>query len=342
MVGMIVASYSIPQLLLRIPAGILFDSISKKKPLLITGIVLASLGAVGLGLSHDPWLIFWSRSVTGIASSTWVCFIIYFIAYHPQKEAGKAISILNFVLLSAMVIATFSGGFIAQQFGYSNTFFVAALLGIIALVCVLFTSEPSIVRSDGFSRKSFLSIVTYTPLIIVSLMGFLNTYADFSVIFGFLPIYGTQIGATSADLGIISTLSLGASAISSLFAMRLVKLRSASFTIMLGAILVGLTILAIPWIRDVTVLKIVMIFSGLGRGLLMVLLMSLSISGVPHHQQATAMSFFQTIYALGMVIGPLLSGFIADYFGLNPVFYLAAALSFILALLAYLPVVRKL
>jgi MFS family permease len=342
MVGLIVASYSIPQLFLRIPIGILFDSITRRKPLIIIGILLASLGALGLGLSYSPWLIFWSRVITGIASSTWVCFIVYFIAFHPQKDAGKSISILNFVLLSAMVLATFSGGFIAQHFGYSVTFLGAAVLGLIALIAFLFTGEPLMIRTEGFSVKTFISIITHRPLILIALMGFLNSYADWSVIFGFLPVYGAKIGASSADLGIITTLSLGASAVASLFVMQLVKWSSASFALMLGAALLGITVLIVPWITDISILKVVMIIGGLGRGFLMTLLMSLSISGIPHQKQATAMSFFQAINALGMVIGPLSSGFIANSFGLNPVFYMAAAISFVLAVIAYLPIVRRL
>ena len=51
LVGMIIASYALPQVFLRILIGVWFDMSVKRKPIVAAGIVMASVGAVGLGLA---------------------------------------------------------------------------------------------------------------------------------------------------------------------------------------------------------------------------------------------------------------------------------------------------
>lgn len=49
MVGIIIASYALPQFLLRIPIGVWSDALGRRKPFVAGGIVMASVGALGLG-----------------------------------------------------------------------------------------------------------------------------------------------------------------------------------------------------------------------------------------------------------------------------------------------------
>ena len=50
------------------------------------------------------------------------------------------------------------------------------------------------------------------------------------------------------------------------------------------------------------------------------------------------MGFFQAIYALGMLLGPLVSGLLADHFGLPVIFYFASAICLLVIGMAFLPV----
>ena len=100
--------------------------------------------------------------------------------------------------------------------------------------------------------------------------------------------------------------------------------------------------LIVPLIHDVSLLKVDMLINGLGRGSLLTVLMSLSIQSIPPQQRATAMGIFQATYAVGMLAGPLASGFLASSSGLAAVFYLSTFCCLVTAAIAYLPVVRRL
>ena len=341
MVGIIVAAYAIPQMLFRIPIGVLFDIITRRKFLIAGGIMMSSVGAMGLCLAPSALLLFFARGITGIGAAAWVTFTVYFAAYYPQKSIRRAIGIINFVQGTALVTATYCGGVVAETHGYSFTFFGAALLGAIALIALLATKEPFIKPIKQDFWQSFTGIAVRPLLILVSFMGILSQFANWAGLFGFIPVYGAQIGASSTDLGTIIMIALASSAVAALTVVQLAKRCGNSFTIFLGAILMGGAILIVPAIRQVSLLEVSMVIYGLGRGILATILMSLSIQAISPRQRATAMGIYQATYAVGMFLGPFVSGYVADNFGIINVFYLSALFCLIIASMAYLPIIKK-
>jgi len=341
MVGTVLSAYAIPQILLRIPIGIWSDRLGRRKPLVVGGIIFTSLGALGLGLSTTTWFLFLSRMTTGIGAAAWVVFPLYFTAYYSPNDSGKAIGLINFIRSVALIAATVGGGFIAEEFGLSQPFFIAALLGVIALFALLFTKELPVRRVQTASQRGFLSVATRPLLLVVSIMAILLLFTTFTGVFGFIPIYATEIGASSSELGLITMINLGFSALGALGAAWAWERWGYRSTIIGSALLIGGSLLAVPFITAVPVLMIVQVSYGVGSGVLMTLFMVLSIRGLPQEQQATAMGVFQAIYAIGMFAGPLTSGFLGSELGLSTAFYLAALLSLLIAVLAFLPVFSR-
>jgi predicted MFS family arabinose efflux permease len=135
--------------------------------------------------------------------------------------------------------------------------------------------------------------------------------------------------------------SLGTSAIASLGAAWLLRRFGNSGAIFIAAVLLGFSIIVVPSIRSVPFLQGIMVFNGLGRGLTGTIFMTIAVWAVAPQNRATAMGVYQASYAIGMVSGPLISGFAADNLGLSVVFYLSAAICALMAALAWLPALRQ-
>jgi len=302
---------------------------------------MVSAGALGLGLAPNPWILFWSRAITGIGAATWVTFSVYFISYYSREDTRRAIGIINFVQRSGVLAATLFGGLIAERWTPGHTFWGAALLGGIALLALLSAHGPDTVQTEPVSWRRFRKVATFPPLLMASLLGILSLFAVFGCLFGFVPVYAVQIGASSAELGVITMISIAASAIAAMAVVQLSKIRSNSFIVLLGSIVLGISTLAITLVDDVNLLKAVMTVYGLGAGMLSTILMSIAVQYVGSGQRATAMGIYQATYAVGMFLGPLVSGFLADNLGLGAVFYLSASLCLIVAAMAFLPVLAR-
>jgi len=341
LVGVVIASYALPQMLLRIPLGVWFDTLGRRKPLVAVGIVMALAGALGLGLSPNTWFLCLSRATAGIGAATWVIFTVYFTSYYPRESTGRAIGVINFVCGMAHVVSTSCGGVIAEVWGFGHAFFGAALLAVVSLLALSFAREPVTRPDETASRHNFIRVATQPVLLTVSFLGILSHFAGFAGTFGFIPVYGAKIGASSADLGIITMLAVGSAAVAALAAAHIAERWGNTFAIVLGAALVGMAMVAVPFVRSLSLLGAVQVVNGLGGGVLRTTLMTLSIKSVAPQQRATAMGVYQAMYAVGMLSGPLVSGVLADSLGLSSIFYLFASLSVVIIGIACLPILPR-
>ena len=341
MVGAVISSYAIAQLLLRIPIGVVADALGRRKPLVAGGIVAASVGALGLGLAPNPWFLFLGRAFAGVGAATWVAFAVFFVSYYPRDRTARAIGIISFVNGVALVAATSAGGVIAQVWGFGPTFFVAGLLGIVALVALLPTREPVKYRAQAVSWRGLLRVATHPLLLTVSFMSILLHFVQHASVFSFIPVYAVEIGASRADLGVITMLALSSAALAALGTVYMVERWGYHVTILLGSVLLGTALLSVPFVQRVYLLEVVQLVNGMSRGLLQTAFMALSISAVAPEQRAMAMGVYQALYAVGTLLGPLVSGFLADSLGLASVFYMCALLSLVMGGMAYLRIIPR-
>jgi MFS family permease len=340
-VGTVLSAYAIPQVLLRIPIGIWSDRLGRRKPLVAAGVIFTSLGALGLGLAKTPWLLFLARMTAGVGAATWVVFPVYFTEYYPTNDSGRAIGIINFVRNMALIAATAGGGLIAEKLGLRSPFFFAALLGILALPALLGTRESPIPKVRVSFWENFRPVVTRPLLITVSCMAILHTFTIFTGIFGFIPVYASELCASNSELGFIAMINLGFTALGSLNATWAWQRLGYRVTIFWSALFIVASFIATPFISTVNVLMVAQIPFGLGAGILSTIFMNLSIQGLPQEQQATAMGVFQAVYAIGMLAGPIISGFLGTIRSISDVFFLAGAVSLLIAALSFLPVFSR-
>jgi len=341
LVGIIIASYALPQLLLRIPIGLYFDSLTRRKPLVAGSLILCSVGALGLAIAPGPAALAIARAATGIGASGWVVFTVFFTGYYPTDSSARAIGTINAVNQAALVVATGSGGMVAEAAGFAACFLIAAALAMAGLVVLLLAREPVAPTRTQAESTRFVSVATHPLLVAAALMALLLQFANFASVFGFVPVYGSRIGASSSELGVITMLTLGASGIAAYVSVRLAERTGYTAALVVGAAVLGVSLLLVPYSPTPMWLALVQFVSGFGRGMLATLLMALSIRSAAAGTRATAMGVYQAVYAIGMIAGPVASGLIADAVELAMVFQVSAVLSLAIGVLALLPVVRS-
>jgi len=156
-----------------------------------------------------------------------------------------------------------------------------------------------------------------------SFLSILAQSAYSSSAFGFTPILAQQLGASKEDLGILLFFYLLPNFLATLLSGTVIRLYLADRLILIaGFLLISIALFITPIVDRLSLLKVIQAVNGAGLGLLFPLLTSLSIQSVSREQQATAMGFFQSLYAVGMTVGPILSGVAAQRWGLSSVFIL--------------------
>jgi MFS family permease len=304
-------------MLLRIPLGIFSDKIGKRKIFIILGILFSFFSSLGMGFFKIPKTLLIFRSMSGVAATAWVTFVVLFSSYFEGEDAPKAVGFIMSITTLGQVSGTFAGGIITEQFGYKATFIIASISAVIGIVTSFGITERKPVTSQPLKLESLIETIKNRELILFSFLAILVQFINFSTVYGFTPVAAKQIGANDFQLGLLTTLSaipgVLAAALSGAFFMEKLGKRK---TLLIGFAVTSLTCIAIPYIKDLKILYATQIIGGFCRGGLIPLLMGLSIKNIDGNKRATATGFFQAAYGIGMFIGPVITGVLGDTKGL--------------------------
>ena len=324
MVGIVIASYAIGQILFRIPIGVGSDIIGRK-PFAVLALVFSALGAIWLAMSPDPWSLFAARTLTGVAAAGWVAISVLFASHYPAANTSRAMAIIMSVNTLSLVTATFVGGLVAEYLGNNSTFYGAAGIGFAGALLLLTAPEPRIVSTTRYSVSTLLGILKTPLLLRVSAIAITLQFVTFGVNFGFLPIHAENLGASKSEIGYITTAGLLAAVAGTAVSAWVSNRWGPTVAVIAAAVatLISLVIMSIT--TDLITLGGLQTLNGFGRGMMNTVLISMALASAPVAIRATAMGSYQALYAIGMLLGPAASGPIAAAFGIEMVFWAAAA-----------------
>jgi MFS family permease len=165
-------------------------------------------------------------------------------------------------------------------------------------------------------------------VVAASVVAALGQFAFWVTVNGFTPIYAVRLGASPETLGLLTMVSLIPYALAPMLgdSLRALHVRERHL-VFAGYLVVAAATLAIPFIHSIPMLMLSQGIGGIGRGVVFPALMSCAIEAVAPGERATAMGFFQAVYALGMTLGPWIAGALVAGVGLGGVFVLTAALT---------------
>jgi len=196
MIGLVVGSYGLTQLLLRIPLGILSDRLAARRPFVLFGFAAASLSGIGLALSRHPADMLLARATAGIAASSWVASTVLFASFFPPTEAVRATSIMSFASSSGQMVATLGGGYIADAWGTRTPFLVGAVIAVAGMLAIGATKEKTAGRDPAPSFRQIVDVLTLPSLLAVSAVAAIVQYASFAT--SFAGNHRGRAGYTSA------------------------------------------------------------------------------------------------------------------------------------------------
>ena len=327
MVGLVVASYAIAQLLLRIPIGVAADVLGRRKPFAAGSLACCAAGAVGLALSPDPWTLFAARSVVGVGAAGWVAISVLYTSYYPPRLTLHALSRLMTINTAGLLAATFAGGLVSEHLGTGTAFYAAAAIGAAGTALLLVAREPASRRGGSYSAATFARVARTPLLLLAGSIGILVQFVTFGCSYGFAPVYAERIGASDAEVGYVTTAMLFTQVLGTMATTRIVDRCGNRAALFLASIPVALSMALVPLTASVWTLMALQGLGGLGRGLANTVLISLSLRAIAPEDRATGMGVYQAIYAAGMFAGPAASGYLAQAAGLDAVFWLATAVS---------------
>jgi predicted MFS family arabinose efflux permease len=337
LIGLVLGSYGFVQILIRLPLGIWSDRLGVRKPFLIAGFVTTTLSCLLFLIpGHWGWPLA-GRAMSGVSASTWVGFTVLFASYYPKEEATRAMGTISFLTVIGQLAGMAVSGFLAQGFGWNATFMAGAAAGVLGLLLALTIYEPQADPDRAPMRGKDLASVMKSPMLLkVAVLSILAHSILFITMFGFTPSQAIQLGADKSGITLLSVFFMVPHAITAILSGKVFAPRYGPWnTALVGFAISGLCTLAIPFVPSFAALCATQAVNGFAQGLHMPLLLGLAIQEIEPAKRATAMGFYQAVYALGMFSGPFVAGWLNESYGLSGGFYLGASVGLFAAVLTF-------
>lgn len=335
-IGVITGSYGVAQVLLRVPLGVWADRLGLYKPFVLAGCVLALVSALVLIMAQGPSGLLAGRTLAGMAATCWLAFMVLYGSYFPQA-ASLAVIIMSTIVNMSTLVGQSAGPYIASFLGIRWIFYISAALGLAATVLVLFAPEQRQLSEKRFpSVAELLRVCTNQTLVLISLLAAIAAYLQLAGASTFVNYWAQQhLSATSVQLGILALFYGVPAVVATLFAgIWLVPRTGTRFIVVTGFFVSALTIAVVPELADIQTLYWTQAISGVASGLLIPPLISFVLVLVPAGRSAAALGFFQSTLAIGMILGPIITGFIADSVGLSKGFLVMGVLALVGSVIA--------
>ena len=327
--GMIVGSYGLTQMLLRIPLGIMSDVLKKRKLFVIIGFMLSIVSSAGLtfsallaGRSSVPeglaYAVLVFRAMSGMMAATWVNFSVLYASSYKGNQVAAAMSRIIVPQCGSQILAMLLGAQLAGYFGEIWAFALASAAGITGLIVVLHVKEQP-PAGDSMTVKGFLEVAGNRQLIAGTVLAAVYQLVVWATVQGFVQNWARDvIGLATAQLGFLSVANL-------LPNMILARFSGTVFAPKLGrkpVLVIGFTAMAVacflyPRTSSLASLLAVQALLGSGVGMIMPLTMAGAIETVPDAKRGAAMGIYQAVYGIGMFAGPVIGGFVIEKFGEN-------------------------
>ncbi|MBN2048359.1 MAG: MFS transporter [Anaerolineaceae bacterium] len=323
MVGVVVSMYGLWQAVLRFPLGIASDMLGRRKPFMIIGILFSALGAFVMMRAQGAAGLIIGRGITGFSAATWVLLMVGFSGLFPPEQSIRAAAILNVVNSIGRMIATGLNGTLNQIGGYSLPFLLAIGASVLSMLLILPIHDPTRAPRK-VDLGALKKLATRADILLPSLLAALFQFVTWAAIFGYIPIIARDFGASEQQISLLTTMNIGVGVLGNLLLAMLIDRVGATRLLYLSVILTSLALVLIAVAQSFWMVAVVVFIMGLA-GIGVATLMGSSIRYVEEKDRSTAMGLHQAVYGFGMFFGPYLSGYMAEAFGAQGMFWVIVA-----------------
>jgi MFS family permease len=314
LIGVILASYYLVQMVVSPHWGRLSDRIGRKPVLLLCGATSAA-SMVVYALGHNTWWMFASRLAAGFGAANVVVAQAYIADTTPESDRAPALGRVNAAVSAGLVLGPVIGGFLAARGGnflLGMTAAAASGIGVLWILVGVPHQAPTTAAPVVHSRPRALlqGNPALVRLVAVAVVGWF-ALASLEGTFGRLIQH--NLGFGQMEFGLLLGLEAGVACMQGVFyqpisqRMNGANLLRASY----GMQAVGLGLM--PFAPGLWALILLSILFGVGLGIAGPTINGMASGLTTSDRQGELFGLLQSCRAMGFLVGPILGGVLFDW-----------------------------
>lgn len=306
--------------------GKLANKFGRKNLLLLGWLFAIPIPFILINATSWNWVIF-ANILLGINQGlAWSSTVVMKIDLVGEKDRGLAMGINEFAGYFAVGVVAFLTGVIAQKYGVTPyPFYLGIGISIFGLLLTLFfvndtrkfvNIEQKTTVTDKLGNVFLETSFKDKTLSSITQAGLVNNLND-GMLWGLLPIMLLSLNYNAKSIGIIAAIYPAVWGVGQLFTGKMADIYPKKNMLFWGMLLQGVAILLIPYFYSFYQLVTIATILGLGTALVYPTFLSAIADATSPKQRAESIGVFRLWRDLGYAIGAIISGIIADLFGVE-------------------------
>ena len=259
----------------------------------------------------------------------WISYTVLFSSYYKKEELSRAMGTITAFNNGGILLGFAAGSLASEALGIPALFWLSFGSGIAGFVVALFIKESGGVEAPP-TIKELLSSIKNKRLIVFAIAAAVLQAVHMSTAMSFTSDVAKTLSTSDWQIGVCSMVYMAFCVASSYFAGSKAAARIGA-KVLMPALFAFMAIYCVfvPFAPSMWVLLVLQVIGGTGNAALFSLLMTGAMQGVEQRKRSTAMGFFQAVYGVGMTLGPMLTGAVADGMGMTAAYFTMAAFAVI-------------
>jgi DHA1 family multidrug resistance protein-like MFS transporter len=327
-VGMIIASFNIARVFANPISGRLSDRWGRK-PFIVSGLFLYAVVSICYILATDINDLILVRFLHGLTSVLVVPVAMALAAdIAPDNKLARYMGTLNMAVMLGLGVGPMLGGIIRDTLGMNAAFYAMGILALFTVIGVMLLIPNDRIGSESKIKKAAAPIKDLLKHRVALGLFFLRLFvaSGQGSVYTFLPLLGIDMGITSSEVGIILGVNIFLIAVLQRACAGIADRSDPRVLIILGTIISGITVLAMPYAKGFGTILALNIVMGASNGIATPAGFVLTGKVGRKLGMGSIMGLTDAGWSLGMIISPIFSGIVMDSLGLPSIFFIGGVL----------------
>lgn len=319
-----------------------------RKPMLLRASFGMAVIICSMGFVQNVYQLIGLRLLQGVITGYSTACTTLIATQTDTKHAGWALGTLSTANISGSLIGPTIGGFIAENFGLQNSFFITGALLLIAFITTALFVRESFTREDKktLSAKEVWNVIPEKSLTITMCVTFFVLTVALYSVEPIITVYITQLSSNTSHVAMLAGMVFSASGLANIIAAPILGKLSdkigAQKVMVVALVAAGFIFIPQAFVENPWQLMGLRFLLGLATGGLIPSVNVLVKRITPDSLTGRVFGFTMSAGYLGVFGGSILGGQVAAVWGIRYVFFITSALLLINAVWVYCTVYKKL
>ncbi len=331
--GLMGALRNIVYTVMTLTVGYLLDRFERIR--IYLGFMFVGVAVVALfGLMTQlALLIAWSSLLGLVSAAFWVTASTLTANISPPEKLSQSMGRYNLSWIIGFVVGPTAGGYIVGAYGYQVLFLCLSAVIVTSITIILWKIRPAIkLHNTSGSRGSSLAPLKGLALAYLTLVPFTCILGIYMAI---MPGYLKLVGLTPAVVGLLLTMTNGVRGVGFFNAERFIGWGTRR-AVSLASLLLFSAMIIFSFASSTLEYAFPLVLYGTAAGIMTPLMLDYIAKRCDKASLGAAMGLHEGVYGVGMCLGPLVGGAIADVWGPPLLYRLLAVLALTMLPLAYM------